>query len=106
MNMGCMAIVLEISYQLISSQMSFYFFIILNDLVGWSVGKSICNIKLSVGKTSYASSIGICWSIGISLRCDGWSVGISGVCWYKLISTGLTARVHRYILIPTHSPLL
>lgn len=99
---------LEISSHLIASQMRYYFFNYLNDTVGWSMGKSICSIKLSMGKTGYTLSIGTCWSVGISSRCDGRSVGIGGVRRYKLIPTGLTptASVHRYRLIPTDSPLL
>jgi hypothetical protein len=91
---------LEISSQLISSQMRYYFFNYLNDTVGWSMGKSIHSIKPSMGKTGYTLSIGICWSVGISSRCDGRSVGIGGVRQYKLIPTGLTptASVHRHRL--------
>jgi hypothetical protein len=77
--------VLEISCEtiLISKQMDFFIFYYLNDIVGRSVGKSTSNIRLSMGKTSYAPSIGICWSVGISPRGDGRSIVISLVRWYN-----------------------
>ena len=43
-----------------------------NYRVGRSVGKETFNIKPSVGITSYAQSVGKCYS-------NGWSVGISRV---------------------------
>jgi len=45
-----------------------------NYRVGRSVGKETFNIKPSVGITSYAQSVGKCYS-------NGWSVGISRVRW-------------------------
>ena len=50
------------------------FFLNWNYRVGRSVGKETFNIKPSVGITSYAQSVGKCYS-------NGWSVGISRVRW-------------------------
>ena len=71
----------------------------LNDPVGWLVGKSRVNIKLSVGKRFYILSVGI-------RCCFGPFVCMGKVCQYMFLPTGFVPTCHTRFMRETECILI